>query len=103
MMRFDVLDHHDASSTTMPITSTMPNMVSTLIEKPGQQRPKVPSSATRHHHGRDHRVAPVLQERDITRNTSTSASNRVSTTCSIEIADEARGVVRNGPRRGKNA
>ena len=36
-----------ASSTTMPITSTMPNMVRTLIEKPmASSAPKVPSKAT---------------------------------------------------------
>jgi hypothetical protein len=36
-----------ASSTRMPIASTMPNMVSTLIEKPKRRMvAKVPSSAT---------------------------------------------------------
>ena len=35
-----------ASSTRMPIASTMPNMVSTLIEKPAAYiTPKVPISA----------------------------------------------------------
>ena len=36
-----------ASSTRMPIASTMPNIVSTLIEKPNASiTPNVPSSAT---------------------------------------------------------
>ena len=34
MMRSTFSTTTMASSTTMPITSTMPNMVSTLIEKP---------------------------------------------------------------------
>ncbi len=46
MMRSTFSTTTIASSTTMPITSTMPNMVSTLIEKPSaSSTPKVPSSA----------------------------------------------------------
>jgi hypothetical protein len=47
MMRSTFSTTTMASSTTMPITSTMPNMVSTLIEKPmASSVAKVPSSAT---------------------------------------------------------
>ena len=46
MMRSTFSTTTMASSTTMPITSTMPNMVSTLIEKPSASSvAKVPSSA----------------------------------------------------------
>ena len=46
MMRSTFSTTTIASSTTMPITSTMPNIVSTLIEKPSaSSTPKVPSSA----------------------------------------------------------
>ena len=47
MMRSTFSTTTIASSTTMPITSTMPNMVSTLIEKPASSMtPMVPSRAT---------------------------------------------------------
>ena len=47
MMRSTFSTTTIASSTTMPITSTMPNIVSTLIEKPSaSSTAKVPSSAT---------------------------------------------------------
>jgi hypothetical protein len=47
MMRSTFSTTTMASSTTMPITSTMPNMVSTLMEKPSASSvAKVPSSAT---------------------------------------------------------
>ena len=46
MMRSTFSTTTIASSTTMPITSTMPNIVSTLIEKPSaSSTPKVPSRA----------------------------------------------------------
>ena len=46
MMRSTFSTTTMASSTTIPITSTMPNMVSTLIEKPSASSDaKVPSSA----------------------------------------------------------
>ena len=47
MMRSTFSTTTMASSTTIPITSTMPNIVSTLIENPmANSAPKVPSSAT---------------------------------------------------------
>ena len=47
MMRSTFSTTTMASSTTIPITSTMPNMVSTLIEKPmASSAAKVPSRAT---------------------------------------------------------
>ncbi len=47
MMRSTFSTTTIASSTTMPITSTIANIVSTLIEKPSaSSTPKVPSSAT---------------------------------------------------------
>ena len=47
MMRSTFSTTTIASSTTMPITSTMANMVSTLMEKPiASKVAKVPSSAT---------------------------------------------------------
>jgi hypothetical protein len=43
----------------------MPNMVSTLIEKPShQQHRQGAQQRHRHHDGRDERVAPVLQEQE---------------------------------------
>jgi hypothetical protein len=47
MMRSTFSTTTMASSTTIPMTSTMPNMVSTLIEKPSTKSvAKLPSSAT---------------------------------------------------------
>ena len=47
MMRSTFSTTTMASSTTMPITSTRPNMVNTLIEKPSASKAaKVPSRAT---------------------------------------------------------
>ena len=47
MMRSTFSTTTIASSTRMPIASTMPNSVSTLIEKPSSSSvPQVPSSAT---------------------------------------------------------
>ena len=47
MMRSTFSTTTMASSTTIPITSTMPNMVSTLIENPSASSvPSEPSSAT---------------------------------------------------------
>ncbi|MNT62316.1 hypothetical protein D3C72_2000250 [compost metagenome] len=46
MMRSTFSTTTMASSTTIPITSTIPNMVNTLIEKPSASKvAKVPSSA----------------------------------------------------------
>ena len=47
MMRSTFSTTTIASSTRMPMASTMPNSVSTLMEKPSSRRmPQVPSSAT---------------------------------------------------------
>ncbi len=47
MMRSTFSTTTMASSTRMPMASTMPNMVSTLIEKPAtSSTPQVPSNAT---------------------------------------------------------
>ena len=47
MMRSTFSTTTIASSTTIPITSTMPNMVNTLMENPSASRAaKVPSNAT---------------------------------------------------------
>ena len=74
-----------ASSTTMPIASTMPNRLSWLMVKPITYMPrKVPSSAT----GITRvgiRVARMFcRNSSITRNTSTTASARVFTTSSTD-------------------
>ena len=75
-----------ASSTTMPIASTMPNSESWLMVKPIRYMPRnVPISATG-----ITRVGMMVARRfcrkiSITRNTSAIASSRVLTTSSIEI------------------
>ena len=54
-----------ASSTTMPVASTMPNSVSVLIEKPNSlTKANVPIERHRDRHRRDDRAAPVLQEQE---------------------------------------
>ena len=63
MMRSTFSTTTIASSTRMPIASTMPNMVSTLIEKPSaEQHAERAQQRDRHHDRRDQRVAQVLQE-----------------------------------------
>ena len=63
MMRSTFSTTTIASSTTMPITSTMPNIVSTLIEKPSASSTRERAEQRdRHDDGRDQRVAQVLQE-----------------------------------------
>ena len=76
-----------ASSTTMPITSTMPNIVSTVIEQPRrQQHAERAQQRDRHDDGRDQRVAPVLQEHEHhDEHERDNASSKVSTTWRIEI------------------
>ena len=74
-----------ASSTTMPVARTMPNSVSVLIEKPSSfTNAKVPTSET----GIVTVGMIVLRQscrnRNITRMTSTIASNSVFTTSWIE-------------------
>jgi hypothetical protein len=65
MMRSTFSTTTMASSTTIPITSTMPNMVSTLMEKPSASNvANVPSKRHRHHNRRDDGVAEVLQEQN---------------------------------------
>ncbi len=65
MMRSTFSTTTMASSTTIPITSTMPNMVSTLIEKPrASKRGEGAQQRDRHHDGGDDGVAPVLQEQE---------------------------------------
>ncbi|CAB5632288.1 Uncharacterised protein [Pseudomonas aeruginosa] len=79
-----------ASSTRMPIARTMPNMVSTLIEKP---RPsitvKVPSRATGTTSVGIRVARKFCMNRYITANTSSIASSRVLTTFLIEISTNA--------------
>ena len=84
-----------ASSTSRPIASTLANIVSMLIEKPSTySTPNVPSSTT----GTAMvgiRVARKLpRNRNITRNTSTTASIRVWITPLIDTCTN--GVVSNG-------
>ena len=84
-----------ASSTSKPMDSAMPNMVSVLIEKPKAARmPKVPNNTT----GTaivGMRVARAFcRNRYMTRNTSTTASNSVLTTSLIEV--RTKGVVSSG-------
>ena len=75
-----------ASSTSRPIASTMPNMVSVLIEKPNAAiRPKVPSSTTGIAMVGISVARKFCRNRYITRKTSTTASISVITTDSIEI------------------
>ena len=74
-----------ASSTTMPIASTMPNKVSWLMLKSSAYRPrKVPSSAIGITRVGISVARKFCRKISITRNTSTIASSRVMTTSSIE-------------------
>ena len=75
-----------ASSTTMPMASTRPNMVRVLMENPSAYMPaNVPTMDT----GTARQGISVARQfwrnRYTTRNTSTMASNRVLTTSSMEI------------------
>ena len=64
-----------ASSTSRPIASTTPNMVSVLIEKPSAaSTPKVPSSTTGTAMVGISVARMFCRKRNITRNTSTIAS-----------------------------
>ena len=81
-----------ASSTSRPIASTMPNMVSVLIEKPNAaSTPKVPSSTTGTAIVGISVARKFCRNRNITRKTRTIASISVFTTSSIEIC--TKGVV----------
>ena len=84
-----------ASSTSRPIDSAMPNMVSVLIEKPKAARmPKVPSNTTGTAMVGISVARAFCRNRYITRNTSTMASNSVLTTSLIEV--RTKGVVSSG-------
>ena len=75
-----------ASSTTMPIASTIANRVSWLIVKPIIHMPrKVPSRATGMTRVGISVARKFCRKISITRNTSRTASNRVLTTSWIEI------------------
>ncbi|MNT26642.1 hypothetical protein D3C72_1622330 [compost metagenome] len=79
-----------ASSTRIPMASTMPNIVSTLMEKPKASiAPNVPSSATGTTRVGISVARKFCRNRYITRNTSTTASSSVLTTSSIEIFTKA--------------
>ncbi len=74
-----------ASSTRMPIASTIPNIVSTLIEKPAASiAPNVPSSATGTTSVGISVARKFCMKRNITANTSTPASTSVVTTLLID-------------------
>ena len=74
-----------ASSTSRPIASTRPNIVSVLIEKPNAaSTPKVPSSTTGTAIVGISVARKFCRNRNITRNTSTIASISVFTTSSID-------------------
>ena len=74
-----------ASSTSRPMASTMPNMVSVLMEKPAAARmPKVPSSTTGTAMVGISVARKFCRNTYMTMNTSTIASNSVFTTSSME-------------------
>ena len=84
-----------ASSTSRPIDSAMPNMVSVLIEKPKAARmPNVPSNTTGTAMVGISVARAFCRNRNITRNTSTTASTSVFTTSWIEV--RTNGVVSSG-------
>ena len=84
-----------ASSTTMPMASTMPNSVSMLIEKPSAVMPIAVPMIEIGTAMMGISVARMLcRNRNTTRTTSTSASKNVWTTVSIECARELRRVHR---------
>lgn len=75
-----------ASSTSKPIASTIANMVSVLMVKPNTaSTPKVPSSTTGTAMVGISVARKFCRNRYITKNTSTTASTSVCTTCSMEI------------------
>ena len=74
-----------ASSTTMPIASTMPNSVSMLIEKPSAVMPmKVPMIETGTARIGISVARRLCRNRNTTSTTSTSASKKVWTTSLID-------------------
>ncbi len=75
-----------ASSTSRPIDSAMPNMVSVLIEKPtAASTPKVPSITTGTAMVGISVARKFCRNRYMTRNTSTMASTSVLATSMIEV------------------
>ena len=86
MMRSTFSTTTMASSTRMPIASTMPNMVSTLIENPKAAiRPQVPNSATGTTSVGISVARKFCRKRYITRKTRMIASTSVLSTSSTEI------------------
>ena len=84
-----------ASSTSRPMDSAMPNMVSVLMEKPkAASTPKVPSKTTGTAIVGMSVARAFCRNRYMTRNTSTTASNSVLTTSLIEV--RTNGVVSSG-------
>ncbi len=74
-----------ASSTSRPMASTMPNMVSVLMPKPNTaSTAKVPSSTTGTAMVGMSVARKFCRKRNITRNTRTIASSSVFTTSSME-------------------
>src|SRR5215470_8516574 len=74
-----------ASSTSRPIASTSPNIVSTLIEKPNAAiTPNVPSSTTGTAIAGTSVARKFCKKRYMTRKTSTNASSNVLTTSWID-------------------
>jgi hypothetical protein len=90
MMRSTFSTTTIASSTRMPMASTMPNIVSTLMEKPNASiEANVPSRATGTTIVGMRVARRFWRKRNITRNTSTIASTSVFNTSSMEIWTKA--------------
>jgi hypothetical protein len=84
-----------ASSTSRPIDSAMPNMVSVLIENPkAASTPNVPNNTTGTAMVGISVARAFCRNTYITRNTSTTASTRVFITSRIEV--RTNGVVSSG-------
>ena len=103
MMRSTFSTTTIASSTRMPIASTMPNSVSTLIEKPNSHSPRhAPASAIGTTMVGISVARQFCRNRNMTRNTSAIASTSVLTTSSIEMrmnGVESNGMVQRDVRR----
>ncbi len=86
MMRSTFSTTTIASSTRMPMASTMPNIVSTLMENPNAIiRPQVPNKATGTTSVGISVARKFWRNRYITRNTRMMASTSVLSTSSTEI------------------
>ena len=87
MMRSTFSTTTMASSTRMPMLSTMPNMVSMLMENPESHiTAKVPSRATGTTSVGIRVARKFWRNRNMTRNTSRTASSRVEMTFWMEIS-----------------